>query len=82
MLQNLCAVNTMYRKTLEKQATYRTPNGARKQLDYILIDKKHISCSTDAEANDMMHMGSDHRSVMARLVCNAPSKKGPSRDSG
>ena len=39
MLQKLCAVNAMYRKTLEKQATYRTPNGAMKQLDYILIDK-------------------------------------------
>ena len=27
-------------KTPENQATYRTPNGAMKQLDSILVDKK------------------------------------------
>ena len=29
----VCAVNTMYRKTTEKQATYMTPQGDKKQLD-------------------------------------------------
>ena len=29
----VCAVNTMYRKTTEKQATYMTPKGDMKQLD-------------------------------------------------
>ena len=28
----VCAVNTMYRKTSEKQATYMTPKGDMKQL--------------------------------------------------
>ena len=71
MLQKLCAVNTIYRKPLEKQATYKTPNCAEKQLDYILIDRKHRSCSRDAEAHDMIHMESDHRTVMARFVIEA-----------
>ena len=64
-------------KTPEKQATYRTPNGAMKQMDYILVDKKRICCSRDAEANDMIHIGSDHRSVMARFVIKAPNKRDP-----
>ena len=29
----VCAVNTMYRKTFEKQATHMTPKGDMKQLD-------------------------------------------------
>ena len=67
MLQKLCAGNPMYRKTHEKQGTYRTPEGAMKKLDYILVDKKtHRCCSADAETNDMIHMGSYHRSVMTK----------------
>ena len=34
-----------------------------------------MSCSRDAEANDMIQMGSDHRSVMAQFVINAPRKE-------
>ena len=60
--------STMYRKTPEKQATYRTPKGAEKQLDCILIDSKHMCCSRDALANGMIHLGSDHRSVVAQFV--------------
>ena len=75
MIQNSTAVNTMYRKTPEKQAIYRTPKGTEKQLDYILLDKKHMYCTRDAEANDMIHMGSDHRSVMAQFEITAPKKE-------
>ena len=76
MIQNFTAFNMMYRKkTLEKQATYRTPKGTEKQLDYILVDRKHMYCSRDADANDMIHMGSDHRSVMVRFVITAPKKE-------
>ena len=56
MMQNLVAVNTMYRKTPENQNTYRTAKGTEKQLDYILIERRHLGCSKDAEANDMIHM--------------------------
>ena len=48
---------------------------AWKQLDYILVDRKHIYCSRDAEANDMIHMGSGHRSVVAQFVITAPKKE-------
>ena len=75
MLQRLLTLNTMYRKTTDKQVTYTTPKGAEKQLDYILVDRKHLSYSRDAEANDMIHMGSDHTSVMAQLAIAAPTKE-------
>ena len=75
MLQKFVALNTMYRKTHEKQATYRTPKGAEKQLDYILVNRKYLTCSKDAEAKDMIHMGSDHRNVMAQFVIPAPKKR-------
>ena len=41
---------------MKKQAAYRTPKGTVKKLDFILVDRKHIHCSRDAEANDMIHM--------------------------
>ena len=75
LIQNFTALNTMYRKTLEKQATHRTPKGAEKQLDDMLVDRKHMCCSWDDEANDMIHMGSDHRSVMAQFVITAQKKE-------
>ena len=55
-------------KNTRKQATHMTPKGDMKQLDYIRVDRKHLWCCGDAEAIDMIHMGSDHRSVMATFV--------------
>ena len=37
--KNLVALNTMYKKIPQKQMTYHTPKGGKKQLDYILTDK-------------------------------------------
>ena len=56
MTQKLVALNTMYKKTPAKQLTYRTPKGAEKQLDYILVNKKYLRWSKDAEADVMIHM--------------------------
>ena len=75
MIQNFEALTTMYRKTPKKQATYRTPKGVEKQLDYFLVDKNHVCCSRDSHANDMIHMGSDHRRVMAQFVITASKKE-------
>ena len=75
LLQNFKALNTMCRKTSEKQATCRTPKRTEKQLAYILVDRKHMYCIRDAEANDTTHMGSDHRSVMAQFVITEPKKE-------
>ena len=58
----------MYRKTLGKQTTYRSLGWTEKQIDYILIKRQHMKYSRDAEANDMIHMGSGHRCVMATFV--------------
>ena len=57
--------------------TYRTPKGTEKQLDYILSDKTHYCWSWDAEANDVIHMGSDHRCFMAKCVIPPKVKKRP-----
>ena len=75
MTQNFTALNTMYRKTLGKQTTYRCPEGTEKQIDYILIKRRYLKFSRDAEANDMIHMGSGYRCVMATFAINTPTKK-------
>ena len=72
MIQNFTALNTMYRKTLGKQTTYRSPKRYREtNWTPFLIKRRHLKYSKDAEANDMIHMGSDHRCVMATFVINA-----------
>ena len=68
MLQGFTALNTMYRTILGKQTTYRSPKGNEKQIDYIRTKRRHLKHTKDAEANDMIHMGSDHRCVMATFT--------------
>ena len=63
------------KKRLKSKLPTGHPKGTEKQLDYILVDRKHMYCSRDAEANDMIHMGCDHRSVMAQFVITAPKKE-------
>ena len=65
----------MYKKLPQKQMTYHTPKGATKQLDYILTDSKHYCWSKDAEANDTIDMGSDHRCVMAKFEIRKAKKE-------
>ena len=77
MTQNFTALNTMYRKTLGMQTTYRSPKGAEKQIDYILIKRRHLKHSKDAEANDTVHMDSDHRCVVAAFVITAQKRIAP-----
>ena len=74
MLQGYTALNTMYRKTLDKQTTYRSPKGNEKQIDYILTKRRYFKYNNDAEANDMIHMRSDHRCVMATFTIITPEK--------
>ena len=72
---------TEHKRTLKKQVAYRTPRGAEKQLDYILTDKKHYCWSRDAEANDMIHMGSDRGCGMAICDPSKNKKKDPTQRS-
>ena len=71
MLQGYTALNTMYRKTPQKQTTFVSPKGKEKQIDYILIKRRYLK-HKDAEANDMIRMGSDHRCVMATFTITMP----------
>ena len=57
----LTAHNKMYRKTGHQIVQKNSWTG-------------NMHCSRDAGANDMIHMGSDHRSVMAQFVITAPKK--------
>ena len=57
--------------------TYLTPKKGEKQLDYNLTDRKHYSWGKNAEAHDTIHMGSDHRCVMVKLVI--PKERGKPR---
>ena len=37
-----CAQHDEKKKTPEKQVIYRTPKGAEKQLDYIMVNRKYL----------------------------------------
>ena len=89
MIQNFTAPNTTYRKkTHEKQASSTTPKGTEKQLDYILVDRKHVYCSRDAVANDLIHIGKrpqkcygTHRDYSTKKEVSQKTHKQPRRKS-
>ena len=66
----------MCRPNLGKQTTYISPKGNEKPIDYIIIKRRHLKHNKDAEANDMIFMGSDHRCVMATFMVTTPKKDG------
>ena len=74
MLNDYSALNTMFRKTLHKQTSFVSPKGKEKQIDYILTKRRYLRNVKDAEANDMIHMGSGHRCIMATFLINTPGK--------
>ena len=76
MLQGFTALNTMYRKSPGKQTTHISPKGNEKQIDYIITKRRHLKYNKDAEANDMIHMGSHHRCVMATFKITTPKRDG------
>ena len=74
MLNDYSALNTMFRKTPHKQTPFVSPKGKEKQIDYILTKRRYLRNVKDAEANDMIHMGSDHRCIMAIFLISTPGK--------
>ena len=74
MLNDYSALNTMFRKTPQKQTSFVHPEGKEKQIDYILTKRRYLRNVKDAEANDMIHTGSDHRCIMATFLINTPEK--------
>ena len=80
LLENkLVALNTMYQKIPQKQVTYRSPKKRREAVRLRLVGQKHQPWSRDAESTDILHMGSDHRCVMAKLEITAKEEKGKQR---
>ena len=69
------ALNTMYKKLPQKQVTYHSPKNTKKQLDNTFTDTKHCGWSKDAEANDTIDIGSDHRCVMAKFEIPKENRK-------
>ena len=74
MLQDYTSLNTMHRKTPQKQTTFISPKSNEKRIDYILTKRRYLRYNKDAEANDMIHMGSVHRCVMATFTITMPGK--------
>ena len=74
MLQGYTALHTMYRKTPQKQTTFVSPKGKENQIDYVQTQRRYLRHNKDAEANDMIHMGSDHRCAMAMFTITMPGK--------
>ena len=79
MINDYSALNTMFRKTPQKQTSFVSPKGKEKQIDYILTKRRYLKNVKDAEANDMIHMGSDHRCVMATFLIDIPERKNNDR---
>ena len=75
MINDYSALNTMFRKTPQKQTSFVSPKGKEKQTDYILTKRRYLKNVKDAEANDMIHMESDHRCVMATFLIDIPERK-------
>ena len=74
ILNDYSALNTMFRKTPQKQTSFVSPKGKEKQVDYILTKRRYLRNVKDAEANDMIHIGSDHRCIVATFLINTPEK--------
>ena len=74
MLNDYSALNTMFRKTPQKQTSFVSPKGKEKQIDCILTRRRYLGDVEDAEANDMIRMGSDHRCTTATFLINTPGK--------
>ena len=74
MINDYSALNTMFRKTPQKQTSFVSPKGKEKQIDYILTKRRYLRNVKDAEANDMIHMGSDRRCIMATFLISTSEK--------
>ena len=64
----------MFRKTPQEQTTFVSPKGKGKQIEYIPTRSRYLRHAEDAETNDMIHMGSDHRCVMATFKITMTGK--------
>ena len=75
--QQLFAANLMFQKPNRRLWTFRYPNGAKSQLDYILIRKKWSKSirNINAITNVFGTLQSDHRALIAQVQLKLRSNK-------
>ena len=72
------AYNSIHKLTKSRRSVQIVGTYFNAELGHGIGDERigvDLKYSRDAEANDMIHLGSDHRSVMAQLVIPAPTKE-------
>ena len=75
-VHNLCAVNTRYCKLPERLWTQQqASSGNLRQIDYILVSAKLLSCLRNCDCVDELHFASDHRGLGAELVLSRVQKR-------
>ena len=74
MLQDYTAFDTMSERHLDNKRRTDFQKLNEKQIDYILTERRYLIYNKDAEANDMIHMGSDPKWVMATFMITTPEK--------
>ena len=77
---SLVCINTKFQKKISKLWTFTYANGARAQLDHIIITKKWKNSALNCQAfNTFEGVSSDHRIVTStlRLSLRANNKKSP-----
>jgi hypothetical protein len=65
-MNELVIANTIFEKTWTQKWTHSI-DGRKRTIDYILIEKALMKYLIDAEATDILDLGSDHRAVTAAL---------------
>jgi len=74
--QNLIALNTYFQKRNGQKWTHTSPNGAKTQLDYIIINKKWKNSAKNCRAyNSFEGVKTDHRVVSAKIILTLRANK-------
>jgi hypothetical protein len=71
----LCAANTMFKKRPDLQWTHQLwSTGLRRQIDFVLIEKRRRNGLVDSSADAELSGSSDHRFVRVVLRMNGAAK--------
>ena len=74
--QNLLPLNTYFQERDGQRWAYTAPNGAKAQLDYLIINKKWKNSAKDCRAfNSFGGVKSDHRVVSAKIRLSLRANK-------
>ena len=76
----LCAQHDVQKKGRRNRRPSSLQKEKEKQIDYILTKRRYLRNVKDAEANDMIHMGSDHGCVMATFLIQHTREGHPCQD--